>query len=469
MQHHRCKAAVVAALILAFSGLAFVAPSGASTRTQQQGVTDDEIVVVSLVADLDGLREKGLIQQPKLTTANLTKRWQGFLDSYGKVNGRKVRLETVVWDPLDTTTYSRACAQITQDIKPFVVLNSAGFRQSDVPCVTIDGQTPLMSGDPMFQELLDKSNGRLWSLMPPADVMGRGTADIVAKQGIVPKSAKIGILSSNDAGVKAAGDALAAQLEKRGYDVASKVEVNQLSGDATAVNRESAAAVATFKAAGVDTVFDGIPFIYTNGFFQEAQRSNAGFTTFVIDDAPSMCTIFGASRIPSEVVGTPCLTASDTRALPTKDGIKPDTDFEAKCRAVFDETFGEKSQPGVPSGDVTAGGVTYTEDVDMSYCNIASLLMPAIKKAGKNLTWGKVVKNLEKTGTAPAAYISGGEGSLGKGKHYFADRVHLVTLNAANTQTPKDAHGLFNGCPAPVPCFIPQLVDGEEWFAFAKS
>lgn len=465
MKHFHLRAVVTTAVVLALSGLLLVAPGSAATRLQQQGVTDKEIVMVSLVADLDGLREKGLIQQPKLTTANLTKRWQGFLDSYGKVNGRTVRLETVVWDPLDTTTYSRACAEITQDIKPFVVLNSAGFRQSDVPCVTIDGQTPLMSGDPMFQELLDRSEGRLWSLMPPADVMGKGTANIVAKQGIVPKSAKVGILSSNDAGVKAAGDALEAQLEKNGYDVAAKVEVNQLSGDASAVNRESAAAVATFQAAGVDTVFDGIPFIYTNGYFQEAQRSNAGFTTFVIDDAPSMCTIFGASRIPAEVVGTPCLTASDTRALPTKDGVKPDTEFEAECRAIFDETFDQKSQPGVPSGDVTAGGVTYVEDVDMSYCNIASLLMPAIKKAGKNLTWNKVAKNLGKTGTAPAAYLSGGQGSLGKNKRYFSDRVHLVTLNSANTETAKDANGLFNGCPAPVPCFIPQLVDGEEWFA----
>jgi hypothetical protein len=118
---------------------------------------------------------------------------------------------------------------------------------------------------------------------------------------------------------------------------------------------------------------------------------------------------------------------------------------------------------------VTAGGVTYTEDVDMSYCNIASVLMPAIKKAGKQLTWNKVAKALEQTGTAPAAYLSDGQGSLRKGKHYFADNVHLVTLNPATAQTAKDANGLFNGCPAPVPCFIPQLVDGKEWFPLAQG
>ena len=459
---------LVGVLVVLVSSVFVVAPASGSPRHAAPGVTDKEIVVVGLVADLDGLRQKGLIQQPKLTTGNLIKRWQGFIDEFGPINGRKVVVKPVVWDPIDATTYARACTEMTQDIKPFVVLNSAGYRQGDVPCVTVDGNTPMMIGDPMYQALLDRSKGNLWSLMPPADVMGKGTADFVAKRNLVPKGSKIGILSSNDLGVKAAGDALEKGLKKYGY-ATTKVELNTLSGDATAANRESAAAVATFKAAGVDTVFDGVPFTYTSGFFQELQRSNAGIKTFVVDDAPSMCTIFGASRIPAEAQGTPCLTASDTRALPTKDCIKPDSAFEAKCRATFDKTFNEKSQPGVPSGDVTAGGVVYTEDVDMSYCNIVNLLMPAMKKAGKNLTWAKVAKHLGETGSAPAGYLSNGEGTLAKNKRYFADNIHLVTLVGANAQTPKDAKGLFNGCPAPTSCFIPELVDGKEWFPVTQT
>jgi hypothetical protein len=42
--------------------------------------------------------------------------------------------------------------------------------------------------------------------------------------------------------------------------------------------------------------------------------------------------------------------------------------------------------------------------------------------------------------------------------------VHVVTLNAANAQTAVDANGLFNGCPAPVNCWVPVLADGKEWF-----
>jgi len=70
---------------------------------------------------------------------------------------------------------------------------------------------------------------------------------------------------------------------------------------------------------------------------------------------------------------------------------------------------------------------------------------------------------------APAAYMSNGEGGFAKNKTYFVNQVHLMSLNAANAQTAKDANGLFNGCPAPVNCWIPQLVGGQEWFPIPKG
>lgn len=462
----RQRARVVVGVVIAglVGSLAVVVPAGATNRTQQQGVTKDEILVAAVVADLDSLRSKGLIQQPKLTVGNLVKNWQIYFDQVGPINGRKVKVVPVVWDPLDVTTYDKACTQITQDLKPFVALNSAGYRQSSIPCITVDGETPLMVGDPVFTDLLKASGNKLFAMGPPADIAGKTTADVVAKQKLVPKTAKIGILSANDVGIKAGGDALEAQLKENGYDVASKVEINSLAGDSALSNRESAAAVQTFKAAGVDTVFIGIQFTNSAGYFQESARSNAGFKNFIIDDAASMCSIFAASRIPGEVAGTPCVTAYDTRALPTKDGVKADSKFDAECRKVFDNGFQLTSQPGVPSGDVIAGGKTYVEDMRPDYCTMMSVLIPSMKKAGKNLTWDKVAKNMEAIESAPASYLSDGEGSFSKKKHYFANNVHLVTLNAANAQTPVDANGLFNGCPAPVNCWVPVVTDGKEWF-----
>jgi hypothetical protein len=456
--------ACVGLVVIGLAGASLSVTAGASARTAQQGITDDEIQVVALVADLDGLRSKGLISQPKLTTGNLLKRWQGYADAYGPINGRKVVVKGVVWDPIDVTTYDKACTQATQDNKPFVIVNGNGYRQSSLACLTVDNNTPVIYGEPLYSDLIKAAGDNLFGLLPPSDVMGTATADLMAKQQIIPKTAKVGIISGNEPGIKAGGDALAAQLKKNGYAVQPPIEVNTLSGDTGLMNRESGAAVATFKAAGVDTVFVAIPFTSSQGYFQESNRSNAGFKTYVLDAASSMCTIFAASRIPLDAAGTPCLTAADTRAVATKDGVKKDTAAEAKCRSVFDKNFAETSQPGVPSGDLNAGGVTYTEDFAAGECQIMNLLLPAIEKAGKKLTWAKVAKNLEKT-SGPAIYSSNGEGSYTAKKHYFNDNVHLVTLAAANAQTAKDANGLFNGCPAPVNCWIPQLIDGEEWFS----
>jgi len=465
-----------------------VVPAGASTRAQSstQGVTDDEITVVALVSDLDGLRSKGFNLPPKLTTANLLKRWQGYADSFCAqlaadgakgvkssggsctINGRKVVVKPAVWDPIDATTFDKACTQATQDNSPFVVVNGNGYRQSSLACITVDNQTPMFYGESVYGDLVKASGNRLVSLGLEAESNAATTASLLKKAQLADKSAKIGILSGNEPGIKAAGDALEAELKKAGYDVVEKVEVNTLQADPTAINRESGAAVSTLKAAGADTVMILIPFTATSGYYQEQARSNAGFKNIIIDASSSLCTQFGASRTPAEVVGTPCVTTWDTRAVATKDGVKTDNPFEAQCRKDFDAFSNQKSQAGVPAGDVTAGGVTYTEDLPPNECTMMSVLIPAIAKAGKGVTWDKVYKNLLKTGKSDAAYMSNGEGSFAKGKQYYADQVHIETLNTANADTPKDAKGLFNGCPAPVNCWVPVPVGGQEWFPIVQ-
>lgn len=472
-------------MLLGLLGTAIVAaPAGATVRSQSetQGVTDDEITVVALVSDLDGLRSKGFNLPPKLTTGNLLKRWQGYADSFCQqlategtkgvkasgdsctINGRKVVVKPAVWDPIDATTFDKACTQATQDNSPFVVVNGNGYRQSSLACITVDNQTPMFYGESVYGDLVKASGNRLVSLGLEAESNAATTASLLKKAQLADKTAKIGILSGNEPGIKAAGDALETELKKAGYNVAQKVEVNTLQADPTAINRESGAAVGTFQAAGVDTVMVLIPFTATSGYYQEQARSNAKFKNIIVDASSSLCTQFGASRTPAEVVGSPCITTWDTRALATKDGVKADNAFEAQCRAAFDKFANQKSQAGVPAGDVTAGGVTYTEDLPPNECTMMSVLIPAIAKAGKSVTWDKVYKNILKTGKGPAAYMSNGEGQFAKGKPYYATQVHVETLNTANADTAKDAKGTFNGCPAPVNCWVPVPVGEQEWF-----
>jgi len=465
----RTPSRLVVLLCVAALGTALLAaPGSAAAPRAAQGVNKDSIDVVVLVADLDGLRASGLNLPVKLTTGNLTKRWQGYFDAYGKVNGRSVKVTPVTWDPVDPKSFEPACVKATQDNKPFAVLNANGYRASSVGCITVDNKTFMFFGEASYNELQKASGKKLVSLGVPAEAAGKTGVAIVKKQNLFPKSAKIGILSGNEPAIKAAGDSAEAQLKKDGYNVAKKVEINVVGQETPQQLSDAAAAVATMKSAGVDTVFITVPFTVNSAFFDEANKSGAGFKYMLIEGASSICTQFGASRIPASVgpANVPCVTTWDTRAVNAKNAIKADNAFEAKCRKTMDATLNETTQPGVPAGDVTdAEGNTLTEDLAPNECVMVDLFMKGLQKAGKDPTTDKLYDAMLTLKKNPAAYMSNGEGGFDKNKPYFANQVHLEVLNQASTQTPKDANGLYNGCPAPVNCWVPQLIGGTEWFA----
>ena len=466
-----CRIGVRGVGLLAVAGLIagmLTAPAGGAVHAASQGVTDDEIEIVVLVADLTAVRDAGFNLPAKLTTERLLEQWTYLAEQAGKINGRRIKITGVGWNPLDVTSFDSICATATQDTKPFLVAVNSGYRQDSVGCITVDNDTPFFSGDPAYADLQEASGKNLVTLAPPAEALAKTTAQVAGKQELVSDSAKIGILSANGVALKAAGDTLEKELEKQKLDVVRKIELNTLQGDNAATNREASAAVQTLQAAGADTVFVLPGFTSTTGFFQEVKRAGAEFDIFLVDTAAAACTQFGASRTPTEAAGAPCVTTWDTRALPTADGIKADNPFEASCRKKWEGHFGDPTLPGVPAGDLVIDGVTLGEDMTPNPCTMMSLLVPAIKKAGRNLTWAKVYDNLMKTTSAPAAYMSDGEGGFAKGKPYFAEAVHLQKLTIANASTPKDANGTYNGCPQPTNCFVPELLDGEEWFPIAE-
>ena len=430
------------------------------------GGGDDQYDIVVLVADLDGLRSQGVDLPEKLTTANLAKRWQVFFDSYGKVNGKTFNVIPVTWDPIDPTSFEETCTKATQDNQPFAVMNGNGYRQSSVGCITVDNDTFMFFGEGGYGDLYKASGKNLVTLGLPGDAAARASVQIADKQKFFPKTAKIGILSSNEPGIKAAGDTAEKEFTKAGYDVVEKIEINTVGQDAAGTQRDAAASVPTFQAAGADSIVVLVPFTTSPAFFDEAQKSGAGFKYMLLDAASSLCTQFGASRTPAIIASAavPCVTTWDTRALPTKDGVKADNAFEAKCRKVFDAGFNEKTVPGVPAGDTTdAAGQTLTEDIPPNECTMVDLYVKALKKAGKNATPQDVYDALLTIKKSPAAYMSNGTGGFGKNKPWFATQVHVELLNPASTATAPDANGLYNGCPAPVNCWVPQEVDGTEW------
>jgi hypothetical protein len=159
------------------------------------------------------------------------------------------------------------------------------------------------------------------------------------------------------------------------------------------------------------------------------------------------------------------VTTSDTRSLPDKSGIKADNKLEAKCRAQEEAFTGSDTYPTAKNGGATVAGVTYPQDLGYQQCNIMKVLLPAMKAAGKKLTWEKVADNLTKTTKTELAYLSDGKGGFGPKKHWASESVHLVVSTGADADTPQDANGeTFNGCAGPWNCWVPQLVDGKEWF-----
>ena len=461
-----CTAALAAALI--------AGPSNAAVpKATANGVTKDSVDVAVLIADLDGLRALGLNLPASLTTGNLTKRWVEYFKAWGPANGRTVNVIPVTWNPADPTSFDKTCIKATQDNKPFAVLNATGYRASSVGCITVDNSTFMFYGDASYSDLITKSGKKLVTMGLPAEVSAASAASVLINTKQIPKTAKVGILGGNEPAIKAAGDSAEAVFKKAGYNIANKTEIN-VTGQATADQlKDATAAVATMKAAGVTDVLVTVPFTVNTGFFNEAANSGVTFHYNLIDYGGSLCTQFGAVSVPATAAaaGMSCVTIFDTKATPQKNSVKPDTEFEAKCRTIFDAGFQAKSIPGVPAGGLTdPSGTVLFEDIPAGECTMSYLFVQALKGAGKNPTSDSLYNSFLKITKGPFAYASDGEGGFGKNKNYYATKVHLESILAVPTGTAKDAAtGLYGGCPAPRTCFIPVLINGKEWFPVVEA
>src|SRR5262245_51719583 len=129
------RAVAIMSFVAVLGGL-LATSAGASRRAGKpvQGVTNDEVQMVASVPGIDSLIAKGF-NLPKLSTTAFLKRAQYMADANGPINGRKIVIKPATWDPIDPTSYGRACTIATQDNKPFLVLNSVGYEQGQIPCV----------------------------------------------------------------------------------------------------------------------------------------------------------------------------------------------------------------------------------------------------------------------------------------------------------------------------------------------
>jgi hypothetical protein len=421
------------------------------------GVTAESITIAVLVSDLDGLRAAGMALPMALTTDHLATRWTSYFDEWnaaGGINGRMIEPLIVTWDPVRPDTMDDACSKITLDNEVFLALNANGFRPASIECV-IDGGTFVFYGETVAQNLHD--TGMFLSIAPPAETAAKTAVAFAIDNGDIAPGDKIGVLTGNGTGLAEGGAEVKALLEADGYEV-QLVTANTLSGDTAAINQEAGASVDTFSAAGVKHVFNLLPFTQAQGFWASVGSTSLTFT--VVDASSSNCTAFGASRTPPEAAGAACVTTWD--GVANADGtLRADTEFEAECRAHWDEVFGDvfsaPSSPGVPSGqEVTdADGETLTSDFAPNECVIAWIVEQALRDAGPDLTHESFFDAAMAITEGPVALASNGEGGFAPGKTFFANFMQPVTLNIVTAEEPKDANGSYKGCPAPVTCWVP--------------
>jgi len=420
------------------------------------GITETTITIGVAVADLEAVRAAGISIPETLTTEHLFDRWKVFTDQWnseGGINGRTIELVQLVWDPLNQASFDTLCAEATVDNELFMVLNGTGLSGVARNCI-LEAGVPIFYGDTVSPEELE--TGLMMTVALPSDAAARAGVASWLSNTTAEAGATIGVLANNTPAISAAGAAAQAALEEAGY-VVEKVELNSLSGDNAAINAEGEASVGTFQAAGAVEVLVATPFTENTGFWTKAAEADLPFT--LLDVSSSGCSPFGLSADrAATAVGSSCTTAFDHSTDGT--AIRPDSEFEASCRANFDENFteyyGGPSNPGVPAGrqltDTT--GKVLNSDYTPQECSISNIIKLGLEAAGVNPTRASFIEAILGLGDVPLALIGGGTGTFAPGKPYAANAVHVVKVTAANAQTAPDANGLYNGCAAPVNCGV---------------
>ena len=419
------------------------------------GITETTIKIGVAVSDLEAVRAAGISIPDTLTTEHLFDRYKVFVDDIneaGGINGRQIELVQLVWNPLDQSTFDALCAAATIDNELFMVMNGTGLSSIARKCL-FDAGVVIMYGDVMSQAEFD--TGLAIGLAPPSEAVAAAGAKAWIESTDAAPGSVVGVLANNSPALSAAGQAASAVLEEAGYTV-SYIELNSQSGDNAAINEEGAAAVGNFQADGAVHVLVNTPFTESQGFWNAAAAAGLSFN--LLDTSSSGCSAFGLSRAPAAAYGSECITAYDHSTDGTS--IRPDTEFEAQCRANFDENFeeyyGGKSNSGVPAGQIITdvAGKVLISDYTPQECALMNILNLGLSAAGVNPTRASFVEAVLNLGEVPLALAGGGTGLFAPDKPYAANAVHTVKITGADATTAPDANGLYNGCAAPIACGV---------------
>lgn len=233
------------------------APSLPGPRTAAaSGVTTDSINITQTYIDLDKLKAIG-VTLDIADFQDISKVFWNEINKCGGINGRKVNLTFVPWNPVapdaTSTGAQAACLKATEDTKPLIIVGQLSLPYGR--CMAVDHKK--ITINPGTTSDFKDSDGHLFFTGPADDTITVADATDLAASGVL-KGKKVGIETVNTANPPGFADSVKNTfvdvLKAKGvnvvaFDVMPCVGVVCTSGIPLAVQK--------MKDAGVDTLING--------------------------------------------------------------------------------------------------------------------------------------------------------------------------------------------------------------------
>lgn len=372
------------------------------------GVTADTLTVAYVYPDLADLVKQGVVDDIAPTVEALAPLVKQVNDE-GGINGRKLELRGVTWDPLKfPASLISTCTQVAEDEPNFIAISSSFFGDG-ASCLAGDHHVPLLTLSGMAGSLFEDISADTFLFNVTFEAAQRSAVAALDKAGKLDGLKLGAVIRDEPGGKEAVEDGLRPALKEAGHSL-DEVAVIAGNGDPASLS----AAVQRFKNAGVDGVFLLANISVAAGFVTEAQRQGYQPQYFGSDQSETTTAAVAKNVPPGSLDGA--LGVSFKRAEGKVDAadVSPEDAACAKQRA--------KVQPPLAEpGTVAYNGY-------MQVCTMFRVMVRALGDAGQNPTRASFVKAME--GQSSFDLGTGGKGGFGPDRHVAPREVRVVAFDS---------------------------------------
>jgi ABC-type branched-subunit amino acid transport system substrate-binding protein len=316
------------------------------------GVTADAIKLGVVYLDFSKLKDV----IPSLDQGDYETAYQSYakvINDAGGINGRKLELEFATFDPVDQSTASNACLQLTEDKQVFAVL-AAATTPAGSSCILVDHSTPMVGGT-QTTEALEAARAPWFAWDLSSASAARKTVGGVLDEGGF-KGKKVAIFAG--APDEQVARQIESQLKRADVDVVNVAIGSPNSGDVAASKAELQTFAERFRSDGAEqVVVVGDAFVL---FAQALQQTDfrpqliatstgvvRGFLVAATDYSVMKGLIAGGGPSPQEVAAEPAVEKchADVQAVepdrvidtpydPTGKSPEPAISVESACTAL---------------------------------------------------------------------------------------------------------------------------------------